>query len=76
MPTCISKNWSLLYPDRHKPVLSPGYDFAATLPLSQIAAKTAERTAAWKTLEQADMLPEDLRTSIEKQIMAVADTVQ
>src|SRR5580698_961086 len=26
------KNWSLLYPDRRKPVLSPGYDFVATLP--------------------------------------------
>ena len=26
------KNWSLLYPDRRAPVLSPGYDFVATLP--------------------------------------------
>jgi serine/threonine-protein kinase HipA len=26
------KNWSLLYPDRRKPVLSAGYDFVATLP--------------------------------------------
>jgi len=26
------KNWSLLYPDRRKPMLSPGYDFVATLP--------------------------------------------
>jgi serine/threonine-protein kinase HipA len=26
------KNWSLIYPDRHTPVLSPGYDFVATLP--------------------------------------------
>jgi serine/threonine-protein kinase HipA len=25
------KNWSLLYPDRRKPVLSPAYDFVATL---------------------------------------------
>lgn len=25
------KNWSLLYPDRRTPVLSPGYDFVATL---------------------------------------------
>jgi serine/threonine-protein kinase HipA len=109
------KNWSLLYPDRYKPVLSPGYDFVATLPyipndtlglsfgdsrslseitpdqmrrfadtaripaspLWQIAVETAERTtAAWKTLEQADTLPKDLRTSIEKQIMAVAATVK
>ena len=26
------KNWSLLCPDRRRPVLSPGYDFVATLP--------------------------------------------
>lgn len=26
------KNWSLLYPDQRKPLLSPGYDFVATLP--------------------------------------------
>jgi hypothetical protein len=26
------KNWSLLYPDRRAPMLSPGYDFLATLP--------------------------------------------
>jgi serine/threonine-protein kinase HipA len=26
------KNWSLLYPDRRNPVLSPAYDFVATLP--------------------------------------------
>jgi serine/threonine-protein kinase HipA len=26
------KNWSLLYPDQRTPVLSPGYDFVATLP--------------------------------------------
>ena len=26
------KNWSLLYPDRRAPALSPGYDFVSTLP--------------------------------------------
>ena len=26
------KNWSILYPDRRTPALSPGYDFVATLP--------------------------------------------
>jgi serine/threonine-protein kinase HipA len=109
------KNWSLLYPDRRTPVLSPGYDFVATLPylpadtlglslgdgrslseitpdqmrrfadtaripaspLWQIAVDTAERTAeSWKRLEQADMLPKDMRASIEKQILAVAATVK
>jgi serine/threonine-protein kinase HipA len=105
------KNWSLLYPDRRTPVLSPAYDFVATLPyipggtlaltfggsrsldgitpdqmrsfadksripaspLCQIAVETAEHTAtAWKTLEQADLLPKEMRVSIEKQILAVA----
>jgi serine/threonine-protein kinase HipA len=26
------KNWSLLYPDARRPLLSPAYDFVATLP--------------------------------------------
>jgi serine/threonine-protein kinase HipA len=109
------KNWSLLYPDRRKPVLSPAYDFVATLPyipgdtlalnfggsrslneittgqmrsfadtaripaspLWQIAVETAERTvASWKTLEQVDLLPKEMRTSIEKQILTVAATTK
>ena len=109
------KNWSLLYPDRRKPVLSPAYDFVATLPyipgytlglsfggskgldgitpeqmrsfadtaripaspLWQIAVEIAERTAAaWKTLEQADTLPKDLKDAIGKQILGVAATLR
>jgi len=109
------KNWSLLYPDRRVPALSPAYDFLATLPyipdddlalsfgeskslheitpdqmrrfadtaripaspLWQIAVETAERAAAaWKTLEQADLLPKDLRADIEKQILGVAAKVK
>jgi serine/threonine-protein kinase HipA len=108
------KNWSLLYPDRRRPVLSPAYDFVATppylpndslglsfggsrslseitpdqmrrfadvaripaSPLWQIAVETAGRTAAaWKGLEQADLLPKDLRNAIEKQIHTVAASV-
>jgi serine/threonine-protein kinase HipA len=109
------KNWSLLYPDQRKPVLSPGYDFVATLPyipndtlalsfggsrslseitpdqmrrfadtaripaspLWRIAVETAERAAAaWKGLEQADLLPKDLRASIDKQILRVATRIK
>jgi serine/threonine-protein kinase HipA len=109
------KNWSLLYPDRRMPVLSPAYDFVATLPyipgdelalsfggsrslagitaaqmrrfadaariplspLWPIAVETAERTVAeWKGLEQADLLPKDMRALIEKQILSVAATVE
>ncbi len=109
------KNWSLLYPDRRTPVLSPAYDFVATLPyipgdtlglsfggsrslaeitpdqmrrfadtasipaspLWRIAVETAERTvAAWKTLEQADTLPKDLKDAIGKQILGVVATIK
>ena len=109
------KNWSLLYPDRRRPVLSPGYDFVATLPyipndtlalsfggsrslaeitpdqmrsfadkaripaspLWKIAVETAQKTAAgWESLEQADLLPKDLRSSIQRQILRVAATVK
>ena len=109
------KNWSLLYPDKRTPVLSPGYDFVATLPyipkdelalsfggsrslseitqdqmrrfadtaripaspLWQIAVETAERAAAaWKTLEQADLLPKELRDLIDKQILGVAARIK
>ena len=109
------KNWSLLYPDRRRPVLSPGYDFVATLPyipndtlalsfggsrslaeitpdqmrsfadkaripaspLWKIAVETAQKAAAgWKSLEQADLLPKDLRSSIQRQILRVAATVK
>jgi len=108
------KNWSVLYPDKRTPALSPGYDFVATLPylpkdtlalnfggsrsldeitrdqmrrfadtaripaspLWEIAAETAERTvASWKTLEQADVLPKELRAAIDKQILRVAMSI-
>ena len=109
------KNWSLLYPDRRTPALSPGYDFVATLPyipndtlalsfgdsrslseftpeqmrrfadtaripaspLWKIAVETAERTAeSWKTLEQADVLPKNLREFIGKQILSLAASIR
>jgi serine/threonine-protein kinase HipA len=109
------KNWSILYPDRRTPALSPGYDFVATLPyipndtlalsfgdsrslseitpeqmrrfadtaripaspLWKIAVETAERTAeSWKTLEQADVLPKNLREFIGKQILSLAASIR
>ena len=109
------KNWSLLYPDTRTPVLSPAYDFVATLPyipgdqlalsfggsrslagiterqmrhfadaariplspLWPMAVELAEKTAAeWRTLEQADLLPKDMRALIEKQILAAAATIK
>ncbi|MHB8744720.1 MAG: type II toxin-antitoxin system HipA family toxin [Sulfuricaulis sp.] len=105
------KNWSLLYPDGRTPVLSPAYDFVATLPyipgdqlaltfggsrsLSEvtvdqvrrfadtahlpaspvwrIVTETMERTvAAWKILDQKDLLTADIRNVIDHQIQTVA----
>lgn len=109
------KKWSLLYPDRRTPVLSPGYDFLATIPyiledklalsfgdscslseitqdqmrrfadtaripaspLWRIAVETAERTAeSWKTFEEADTLPKDLKDSIGRQILSAAASLK
>lgn len=109
------KNWSLLYPDRRNPVLSPAYDFVATLPyipndtlalnfgdsrslseitqdqmrrfadtaripaspLWPIAVETSERTAAqWEKLEQAALLPKEMRDAIGKQILRVAARIK
>ena len=36
----------------------------------------ADAARAWKALEQTDLLPKDMRTSIEKQILAVASTTK
>ena len=105
------KNWSILYPDRRTPVLSPAYDLVATLPyipndtlalsfggsrslsaitpdqmrrfadtaripaspLWRIAVETSERAvAAWKDLAPRDVMPKELRDSIDKQILGVA----
>jgi hypothetical protein len=46
-------------------------------PLWKIAVETAQKTAAgWKSLEQADLLAEDLRSSTQGQILRVAATVK
>ncbi len=51
---------------------------AARIPASgRLRWRRAERTVrAWKALEQTDLLPKDMRTSIEKQILAVASTTK
>ena len=41
------------------------------------SVETAERTVeSWRTLEQKDVLPEDLRAAIDKQILAGAVTIR
>ena len=53
------------------------YDHEAIDRAAAEIVETAERTAAaWKTLEQRDLLPKEMRASIEKQILAVAATVK
>lgn len=105
------KNWSLLYPDGRTPVLSPAYDFVATVPyipgdklaltfggsrsleeitgeqirrfaekarlplnpVRRIVREVVERTAAaWETLDQRDILPGDIRKTIETHLQGVA----
>jgi serine/threonine-protein kinase HipA len=108
------KNWSLLYPDRRTPVLSPAYDFVATLPyipndtlalsfggsrsLTEITTNQVRRfadtarlpasplwpivtdmtdrtVAAWETLDEKNLMPDDMRKVIGEQIMTVAKSV-
>jgi hypothetical protein len=46
-------------------------------PLWQIASQTAARTAEeWSKLESKDLLPSEMKASIEKQILTVAATVK
>lgn len=109
------KNWSLLYPDKRTPVLSPAYDFVATLPyipedrlalnfggsrslteinpdqmrrfaetaqlpvspITQLIVETVERTmTAWNTLEQKELLSDDMKKAITRQIQTVAKNTQ
>jgi serine/threonine-protein kinase HipA len=104
------KNWSLLYEDGRRPVLSPAYDFVGTLPyipgdklalsfggsrsldeisldqvrrftdtarlpmkpVWEVVRETVERTAAaWKTLDQRELLPPDIHSVIDQQIQTV-----
>jgi len=109
------KNWSLLYPDKRTPELSPAYDFVATLPyipddqlalsfggsrsLSEILpeqlrrfadtaripfnpllgliTETSERTVtAWKNLAEKDLLPDEMKKIIDKQIVKSARNIK
>jgi hypothetical protein len=45
-------------------------------PLWNVAVETAERTVtAWKRLEPAELLPEEMHAAIKKQILRVADSI-
>lgn len=79
------KNWSLLYPDTRTPVLSPAYDFVATLPyipgdklalnfgnsrsLSEISPDQIRRFADTARLPLSPLLPLVLET-VERTVSA------
>jgi serine/threonine-protein kinase HipA len=70
-----SRSLSEITPDQMRRIAD-----TARIPASslwKIAVETAERAAAaWKGLEQADLLSRDLRASIDEQILRVAATVK
>ncbi len=45
------KNWSLIYPDRRRPILAPAYDLLSTLPYTadEEAALKFHRSRAWES---------------------------
>jgi serine/threonine-protein kinase HipA len=49
------KNWSLLYPDGVRPVLSPLYDQVATIPYPDLGTRLALRIGSAKSLGQVDL---------------------
>lgn len=49
------KNWSLIYPDSKRPVLSPAYDIVSTLPYVEGEQEFALNMAKNKNWYQADM---------------------
>lgn len=108
------KNWSLLYADQRVPVLSPAYDFVATLPyipndslaltfggsrslaeidpeqvrrfadtarlpaspLWKLVIEVKDRTVvAWEQLSEKDLLPENMRKTIDGHIHSVAKSI-
>ncbi|WP_166422169.1 type II toxin-antitoxin system HipA family toxin [Paraglaciecola sp. 20A4] len=49
------KNWSLIYPDSNRPMLSPAYDIVSTLPYVEGEQEFALNMAKSKNWYQADM---------------------
>jgi serine/threonine-protein kinase HipA len=74
------KNWSLLYPDGRKPVLSPAYDFVSTLPyipgdtlaLSFGKIKSLEGV----TVDQVRRFADTARLPMKPVVDIVRDTVE
>jgi serine/threonine-protein kinase HipA len=74
------KNWSLLYPDGRKPVLSPAYDFVSTLPyipgdtLALSFGKTKSLDGI--TVEQMRRFADTARLPMKPVLDIVRDTIE
>jgi serine/threonine-protein kinase HipA len=51
------KNWSLIYPDRQRPILAPAYDLLSTLPYvpDEDSALKFHRARAWESFTYAEL---------------------
>jgi serine/threonine-protein kinase HipA len=74
------KNWSLLYPDGRKPVLSPAYDFVATLPYipgDKLALTFGKSTSLNEiTLDQVRRFTDTARMPMDPVWRIVRETVE
>jgi len=74
------KNWSLLYPDARKPVLSPAYDFVSTLPYipGDTLALSFGKTKSLEgvTLDQMRRFADTARLPMKPVADIVSDTVE
>jgi len=74
------KNWSLLYPDGRTPVLSPAYDFVATLPYirgdSLALTFGGSRSLDGITLDQVRRFTEKARMPMDPVWRIVRETVE
>src|SRR3546814_742650 len=61
------KNWSLIYPDRRRPILAPAYDLLSTLPYTadEEAALKFHRSRDWESFTYDD--PYTPHTGAERQ---------
>jgi len=74
------KNWSLIYPDRRAPVLSPAYDFVSTivyLPDDDKMALTVGRTKKFLEITKDDFAYLAAKAKLPQQsvLVTVSDTV-
>ncbi len=74
------KNWSLIYPDRKRPILSPAYDLLSTVPYipDDVSALKFLRARAWKsfTYDELIAIADKARVASHMIVDAAKETVQ